>query len=188
MECFCQECYPENYHRKRNLEYEMKQRSWGRLAKFLEFAEKKLRLQEIESRMQLRIILRGEPAPKTTKISVIGRKNKSHGKLLSGGSLVIKNKLGWSCSHLSKLLKKVNFLKLLTFCRLKIILPKLSVKVLSNNISLFLSDFYFCFLFSDWFIQVLVKFARLFVLLPAQNNFFFIVIPSSSLAYCVLLD
>ena len=104
----------------RKLEYEMEQRSWGRSAKFLEFAEKiKFPRNRVSHAITKNFVWRTSPK-KTTKISVIGQKNNSPEKFLSCGSFVIENVLGGSSSHLSKPLKN------LTFCRLKFILLKIS--------------------------------------------------------------
>ena len=99
----------------RKLEYEMEQRSWGRSAKFLEFAEKiKCPRNRVSHAITKNFAWRISPE-KTTKISVIGRKNNSPEKFLSGGSLVIENVLGRSCSHLSKLLKNYELSQTINF-------------------------------------------------------------------------
>ena len=93
----------------------MEQRSWGRSAKFLEFAEKiKCPRNRVSHAITKNFAWRISPE-KTTKISVIGRKNNSLEKFLSGGSLVIENVLGRSCSHLSKLLKNYELSQTINF-------------------------------------------------------------------------
>ena len=105
VECFWQGRYPENYQQMQKLEYEMEQRNWGRSAKFLEFAEKiKCPRNRVSHEITKNFAWQTSPE-KTTKVSVTGRKNNSPEKFLSGGSLVIENVWGGSCSHWSKLLK-----------------------------------------------------------------------------------
>ena len=77
----------------RKLEYEMEQRSWGRSAKFLEFAEKIRCPRNRVSHAIMKNFAWQISHKKTTKTSVIGRKNISPEKFLSGGSLVIENVL-----------------------------------------------------------------------------------------------
>ena len=92
----------------RKLEYELKQKSCSELAEKIKCARNRISYANTKT-------FAWQTSPeKPSKMSVIGQKSNSPEKFLIGGHLSSK-RFGMEISHLSKLLKNYDFLKLLLF-------------------------------------------------------------------------